>query len=101
MSPTIGNQVKLVSVAIAAGLAWTVFGTGTALADNPHFIFARCSLQQDGDVTLSFKEAGLGDNQTINYLAEGDVEATFVCLKRRSTCPQPSLPARTGRSISR
>ena len=35
MSPTIRNQAKLVGIALAAGLAWTAFGTETALAASP------------------------------------------------------------------
>ena len=35
MSPTIPNQAKLASVALAAVLALTAFGTGTALAASP------------------------------------------------------------------
>ena len=32
MSPAIMNQAKLVGIALAAGLAWTAFASGTALA---------------------------------------------------------------------
>jgi hypothetical protein len=35
MSPTISNQAKLTGLALAAGLALTAFGTGTALAASP------------------------------------------------------------------
>ena len=92
MSPTIRNQAKMAAIALAAGLAFTAFGSGEASAQSPHFIFARCSLQplqQDGAVTLSFKEAGLGENQTINYTASGDVHATFVCFKGNNLASDP------------
>jgi hypothetical protein len=35
MSLAIINQPKLAGLALAAGLAWTAFGTGTALAASP------------------------------------------------------------------
>jgi hypothetical protein len=35
MSPTIRNQAKLAGIALAAGLALTAFGTGTAQAASP------------------------------------------------------------------
>jgi len=87
MSPTIRNQVKLAGVALAAGLAFAAFGARDAWAPSPHFNFVDCSLQQDGDVTMAFKESGLGDNQQIDYLASGDVAATFVCLNKGGNVP--------------
>jgi hypothetical protein len=35
MSPTMRNQGKLVGIALAAGLAFSAFGTGTTLAASP------------------------------------------------------------------
>ena len=39
-----------------------------AFADSPHFIRADGALNADGSGTVSWKEAGLGDNQNIAYL---------------------------------
>jgi hypothetical protein len=62
MSPTIRKQAKLAGVALAAGLALTAFGTGTALAQNAHFINATIAIDNFGNLLCSWKEAGLGNN---------------------------------------
>jgi hypothetical protein len=71
-------------------LAVLVTTVGLIWAANPHFIFVRASLQSDGDVDVSFKEAGLGDNQLINYLAEADATVTCNCVTNSGQCPAAS-----------
>jgi hypothetical protein len=71
----------LAALVLAAGVVW---------AANPHFIFVRAALQQDGDLNVSFKEAGLGDNQLINYLAEADATVTCNCVTNSGRCPNAS-----------
>lgn len=66
---------------LAAGIVWAV---------NPHFIFVKSSLQEDGDLDVAFKEAGLGDNLNINYLAEADVTTICQCVNNSGNCPQAS-----------
>jgi hypothetical protein len=58
-----------------------------ALAVSPHFIRASGSLNNDGSLTVSFKEAGLGTNQNINYLLTADATATYVCVNRGGANP--------------
>jgi len=58
-----------------------------ALAQNEHFIFARGSLNSNGTLTVSFKEAGLGTNQLINYTLTADATATYVCVNRGGANP--------------
>jgi hypothetical protein len=53
-----------------------------ALAQNEHFIRASGSLNADGSLTVSFKEAGLGTNQLIDYTLSADATATYVCVNR-------------------
>lgn len=53
-----------------------------AFAQNPHFIRASGSLNANGSLTVSFKEAGLGDNQLIDYALTADATATYVCVNR-------------------
>jgi hypothetical protein len=64
-----------------AGIVW---------ATNPHFIFLNAFLQQNGNLDVSFKEAGLGDNQLINYLAEADATVTCNCVTHSGKCPSAS-----------
>jgi hypothetical protein len=51
-----------------------------ALAQNEHFIRASGSLNANGSLTVSFKEAGLGTNQLIDYALTADATATYVCV---------------------
>jgi len=104
MSSRIRNQAKPASVALAAGLAGAVFTFGTALADSPHFI--RCALALETETTTfghgknqfelvtgatlvaTWKEAGLGDNVLIEYLAEADATAEWACINNGGNFPQ-------------
>src|SRR5215208_6595400 len=61
--------------------------SGTALAQNEHFIRASGSLNNNGSLTVSFKEAGLGTNQLINYELTADATATYVCVNRGGANP--------------
>jgi len=40
-----------------------LFGPGIAWAQNPHFVSADDSINSDGALVASWKEAGLGNNQ--------------------------------------
>jgi len=62
---------------------------GIALAQHAHFV-GRVTSTIDGntgDVTVCFKEAGLGNNQNINYLATAGASATYVCVNNGGQCP--------------
>jgi hypothetical protein len=73
-----GRVVPAVLVLVcAAGLVW---------AANPHFIKVTSALQPNGDLNVSFKEAGLGDTAT-DYLAEADATATCTCVTKSGQCP--------------
>lgn len=57
-----------------------------AVAASPHFVRASASLN-GADLVVSFKEAGLGDNQNIHYVASADAGATYVCVNRGGANP--------------
>jgi hypothetical protein len=44
---------------------------------NPHFVVANSSISDTGVLSAEFKEAGLGNNQNIDYTLSADVKATF------------------------
>jgi len=44
-------------------------------------------LNSNGSLTVSFKEAGLGTNQLITYVASADASATYVCVNRGGANP--------------
>lgn len=71
----------------AAFLVAAVLGMPSAHAQSPHFIRASGSLDNDGSLTVSFKEAGLGTNQNINYVLSADATATYVCVNRGGANP--------------
>jgi hypothetical protein len=57
-----------------------------AYADSPHFV--RASGQLSGtNLVVSFKEAGLGTNQNIDYLLTASATATYVCVNRGGANP--------------
>src|SRR5215218_4651969 len=58
-----------------------------ALAVSPHFINASGTLNANGSLTVSFKEAGLGTNQLIDYALTADATATYVCVNRGGANP--------------
>lgn len=74
-------------LSIVGVLALVAVTATTAVADNPHFINASGKLNNDGSLTVSFKEAGLGSNQNINYTLTADATATYVCVNRGGKNP--------------
>jgi hypothetical protein len=58
-----------------------------ALAANPHFIYASAAV--DGaNLVVSWKEAGLGNNQNIDYEATADASATWACINGGGNHPK-------------
>ena len=70
--------LALAALACTVGIVWAV---------NPHFIFINAAIQQNGDLAVSFKEAGLGTNQRIDYLATADATVTCNCVSHSGQCP--------------
>jgi len=70
--------LSLAALVLTAGIAWAV---------NAHFISVTASIEQNGDLNVKFKEAGLGTNQNINYLAEADATVTCQCVTHSGKCP--------------
>ena len=68
-------------------LAGLVMAAPAALAVSPHFINASATLNADGSLKVSFKEAGLGTNELISYLASADGTATWVCVNNGGANP--------------
>ena len=79
--------MRRILVLLAAGVATLALAVPVALADSPHFIRASGALNNDGSLTVSFKEAGLGTNQNIDYALTADATATYVCVNRGGANP--------------
>lgn len=59
----------------------------SAWTDSPHFVGKVTSKLVGDDAQVCFKEAGLGTNQQINYIASADGTATYVCVNSGGQCP--------------
>jgi hypothetical protein len=83
--------LKRRSIAFAALLGVVAaLAIPAALADSPHFVRASATLNSNGALTVSFKEAGLGTNQNIDYVASANATATYVCVNRGGSNPSAS-----------
>src|SRR5215831_10156599 len=72
---------------LAAVFATAALAVPVAFAVNAHFISASATLNADGTLTASFKEAGLGTNQLIDYALTADGTATYVCVNKGGSNP--------------
>jgi len=76
-------------LALPLMLLGMVMTAPAALAISPHFINASANLSGT-NLVVSFKEAGLGTNQLINYTASANATATYVCVNRGGSNPSAS-----------
>lgn len=76
-------------LAIAFAVTALIVTSVAAFAQNPHFINASAGLSGQ-NLIVSWKEAGLGDNQLITYTANADATATYVCVNRGGANPSAS-----------
>jgi len=84
------RSLKTISITL---LFITVMSVGVVLADSPHFISASDALSTTenlGDLVVSFKEAGLGNNALISYTAAADGTATYACINSGGNHPSAS-----------
>jgi hypothetical protein len=74
--------------AIAAMLVAAVVFPAAAAADSPHFIRASASGPDTaGNLSVNFKIAGLGANETITVTASADATATYACQNKGGNFP--------------
>ncbi len=80
---------KRLLIFLCAPLLLMVAVATAAHAVSPHFV--RASAQLSGtNLTVNFKEAGLGTNQLITYVASADATADYVCVNRGGANPSAS-----------
>lgn len=75
---------------IGVFIASFILAAPSALADSPHFVRASGTVNADGSLTVSFKEAGLGTNQLIAYTLSADATAVYVCVNKGGANPSAS-----------
>ena len=72
------KPLRLSILVSALALTALVFAAA-ALAGSPHFVTADAS-RSGNTLSVTFKEAGLGTNQNINYTLTANATATYVCV---------------------
>lgn len=72
--------------ALPAILAAMIMAAPAAFAASPHFIRATATLSGE-NLIVSWKEAGLGNNQLIKYEASASATATYVCVNNGGANP--------------
>lgn len=65
-----------------------------------HFLFADSSVTAGGALAVDFKEAGLGNNQNIDYELTGDVSGTFGFLNKGGNLVQGDPWLFTGTTLA-
>src|SRR5437867_13374639 len=82
--------MRRVSFALLSLCVMTSLTPGVALADSLHFIHTSNvgGVFDDGGISVSFKEAGLGDNQTMTYSLRGAFLAHYGCINNGGNHPQ-------------
>jgi hypothetical protein len=94
---------KLLTV-VSLALTLSAITVAPALAGSPHFVDDQTTFTAAGNtLTVTFKEAGLGDELQVDYL----LEATFQCVNPGGNDPQAgnkqsfstaqTLPVQNGR----
>ena len=90
--------MRTMKIASFALLFIVVMSVGVVLASSPHFISASDALfavaggsnVDAGDLVVSFKEAGLGNNQNIAYTAAANGSAVYACINGGGNHPSAS-----------
>jgi len=69
-----------------------VFAASAVVAANAHFVRGPdASINTStGEVTVTWKEAGLGTNVLVSYTASADCTARYQCVNRGGKCPAAS-----------
>jgi hypothetical protein len=81
--------MRKIMAATVTSLVLVGMMSSAAFAENAHFVRASARLSGT-NLIVSFKEAGLGDNQLITFVASADGTATYVCVNRGGANPSAS-----------
>ncbi len=83
------NTRKGILAALMALLA-LLMAISPAFAASPHFLSASAAVDNSGNLVVSWKEAGLGNNVIIAYLASADATADYGCINGGGNHPKAS-----------
>lgn len=80
------RHVPKLSAMLLSALLALALSVSVAFAESPHFISASANLS-GANLVVAFKEAGLGTNQLITYVASADATAVYVCVNNGGANP--------------
>jgi hypothetical protein len=81
------RRFALASICVLFVLGFTL----TVLADSPHFIKASASIDSNGNLVCSFKEAGLGTTASTEFVScSAQASATYACINGGGNHPKAS-----------
>ncbi len=83
------NTKKSLGVLLSA-LAILLLMVTPALAASPHFINASASIDGSGNLVVSWKEAGLGNDALISYVASAHATVDYGCINGGGNHPKAS-----------
>ena len=93
--------MKKLSILILTMLALSGFMATTVWAASPHFLSCGASgVNSDGTLNVSFRIAGLGDNQSLTVTASADANATYGCLNHGQQCPNAANKQEVQQDVS-
>jgi hypothetical protein len=80
--------MRKIGIIALLSLMVTALAAVPALADSPHFVHASASgPNAAGNLTVNFKIAGLGANETITVTAGADSTAVYACQNNGGNFP--------------
>jgi hypothetical protein len=86
---------------LVAAFATAAIAVPVALADSPHFIKASATINNDGQLVCSFKEAGLGTTlTTANISCSADATAVYQCFNNGGNHPKAGNKETVGGPVS-
>jgi hypothetical protein len=86
------NKGVLVAIPVVVTSALMLMAPMLASAQNPHFISASSDTDNDGNLTCTFKEAGLGNEPTspgeLEVTCSATADAIYQCINRGGHNPE-------------
>jgi hypothetical protein len=84
------EQMRRIVLAVLAAFFAVLMGATAALAASPHFLYANSSVNNSGALSVSFKEAGLGNEFTSTQvtLTVDNASAVYQCWNKGGNHPQ-------------
>jgi hypothetical protein len=90
-----------VLIAFVAVLATAALAVPAAFADSPHFIKASASIDNDGNLVCTFKEAGLGSTTSTEAVTcSADATAVYACINGGDKHPKAANKATVSGPVS-